>query len=147
VSTKRGGSIKVQVLLFPTKKEPKARTNKGDTESMMLNWRKTANSNFNLDSRFSDSAAQIITLEKEDGGATTTTRKREGRCSEGRMRVKMFAGLSVWSAEGLVLGEDEGEGLGRIGRSEGRAIMGLRSRAFDRSLQQQRYWTNSLFKQ
>jgi hypothetical protein len=32
VSTERGGSIKVQVLLFPTKKEePKARTNKGDT--------------------------------------------------------------------------------------------------------------------
>jgi hypothetical protein len=47
---------------------------------MMLNWRKTANSNsnFNLDSSLSDSAAQIITLEKEDGGATTTTRKREG---------------------------------------------------------------------
>ena len=64
VSTERGGSIKVQVLLFPTKKEPKARTNKGDTESMMLNWRKTANSNFNLDSRLSGSAGQIIGLEK-----------------------------------------------------------------------------------
>jgi hypothetical protein len=63
------------------------------------------------------------------------------------MRVKMFAGV-VWSpAEGLVLGEDEGERLGRIGRSEGRAIMGLRSRAFDRSLQQQRYWTDTHFKQ
>ena len=54
----------MQVLLFPTKKEPKARTNKGDTESMMLNWRKTANSNFNLDSRLSGSAGQIIGLEK-----------------------------------------------------------------------------------
>jgi hypothetical protein len=64
VLTERGGSIKVQVLLFPTKKEPKARTNKGDTESMMLNWRKTANSNFNLDSRLSGSAGQIIGLEK-----------------------------------------------------------------------------------
>jgi hypothetical protein len=31
---------------------------------MMLNWRKTANSNFNLDSRLCGSAAQIITLEK-----------------------------------------------------------------------------------
>jgi hypothetical protein len=118
VSTERGGSMKVQVLLFPTKKEPKARTDKGDTESMMLNWRKTANSNFNLDSSLSISAAQMITREEEDGGATTTTRKREGRCSEGRMRVKMFAGsvcLSICLAEGLVLGEDEGERLGRIG--------------------------------
>jgi hypothetical protein len=57
VSTERGGSIKVQVLLFPTKMELKARTDKGDTESMMLNWRKTANSNFNLDSSLSISAA------------------------------------------------------------------------------------------